>query len=60
MRPLVIALLASTACTAGGGRAARPRCTDGDEGAFVRSRPDVVSARELDQEGVRSFREGRY
>ncbi|MDP9151874.1 MAG: PEGA domain-containing protein, partial [Myxococcota bacterium] len=37
-----------------------PRCLDGDEDVFVQSRPEVTAARELDQEGVRSFREGRY
>ncbi|MDP9034035.1 MAG: PEGA domain-containing protein [Myxococcota bacterium] len=60
MRALVIALLAATACTAGGRRAARTRCADDEEGTFLRSRADVIAARELDQQGVRSFREARY
>jgi hypothetical protein len=54
MRLAVLALLAATACVAGG------RPTDlGAEGAR-RGSPDVEAARELDQEGVRAFRESRW
>ncbi len=59
MRPFTIALLAATACTADRG-AWRARCVDDDGGVFLPSRPDVDAARELDQQGVRSFRDGRY
>jgi hypothetical protein len=52
----MIALLAASACAphAGGGR------REGDADALLRAKPNVDTARELDQEGVRSFGEGRY
>ena len=53
-RHLALALLAATGCAAPGQGALR----DVDEGA--RGRVDVDSARELDQQGVRAFRDGRY
>jgi outer membrane receptor for ferrienterochelin and colicins len=54
MRLAVLALLAATGCVAGG----RPADL-GAEGAR-RGNPDVEAARELDQEGVRAFRESRW
>jgi outer membrane receptor for ferrienterochelin and colicins len=57
MRLLAIALLATAACAPAG-----PRVPDqGDDGAVARrGRADLDAARELDQEGVRAFREGRF
>jgi hypothetical protein len=51
---LPIALLAAASCM--------PRATHpgDDESLQTRGRPNVDAARELDQEGVRAFREGRY
>jgi hypothetical protein len=61
MRIFAIGLLAVTACSSGGarGRAASAGADDRDE-VQLRGRQNVVAARALDQEGVRSFREGRY
>jgi hypothetical protein len=59
MRISVIVLLASGACATGAGRL-RSQPADEDEGVSVRPHSDVAAARELDQIGVRSFREGRY
>lgn len=58
-------LLASGAfaCAGVGPRgSAQGRAAEGSEaeGVHVRARPDVAAARELDHEGVRSFREGRF
>jgi hypothetical protein len=54
----VTALLAAASC-APTGRHARAGGGD-DPGARPRGRPNVDSARELDQEGIRAFRDGRY
>jgi hypothetical protein len=56
MRLLAIALLAATACGPGSlyGRAGQ------DEERDLRAHPNVDAARELDQQGVHCFREGRY
>jgi hypothetical protein len=57
MRLLLSALLATVACAPAGTRAADP----GDAGAIARhGRGDLDAARELDQEGVRAFRDGRF
>jgi hypothetical protein len=50
----VIALLAGVSCASPG------KHTHAGGDARSRGRPNVDSARELDQEGVRAFREGRY
>jgi hypothetical protein len=56
MRLPVIALLAAAACVPAGWHPAVPR----DEAPVMRRvHTDLDAARELDQEGVRSFREGR-
>lgn len=58
MRLLGLALLAAAACTPA---STRPPLTPDDDGTTdVRARPNLDAARELDQDGVRSFREGRY
>ena len=49
----LVALLAATSCVQGGGRGR----TAGEEG---HQQPNVESARELDQSGIRIFKEGRY
>jgi hypothetical protein len=54
---LVIALLALMACVQ---PAARDPRDEKDETATRRSTPDLESARELDQSGVRAFKEGRF
>jgi len=56
-RLAVVALLATAACATPGLRGPDPA----DDATLARrSRADLDSARELDQEGVRAFREGRY
>jgi PEGA domain-containing protein len=61
MRISLIAVLTTTACSSGAGRAHGGPWHAGEEEAVSRGRnPNVAAARELDQEGVRSFREGRY
>jgi hypothetical protein len=57
MRLAVLALLATTACVQAGASG-----TDAGMGALSsrRSKPDLDGARELDQQGVRAFREGRF
>lgn len=67
MRSFAIALLAMTACGAAAACAqsgARVRSgadpADDRDGVPASARPNVGAARQLDQEGVRSFREGRY
>jgi hypothetical protein len=62
MRFFPIALLAISACsnTWASVRAASDESADDRDEVRLRSRPNVAVARELDQEGVRSFREGRY
>jgi hypothetical protein len=53
--------LATSACVHAAAAPATPvRLTDEQDGVFIRARADVGAARELDHEGVRSFREGRY
>ncbi|HEY3819622.1 MAG TPA: PEGA domain-containing protein [Polyangiaceae bacterium] len=57
MRLAVIALLVTTACVQTGAHEAGA----GDPGSRERrSAPDLEAARELDQQGVRAFRDGRY
>jgi hypothetical protein len=56
-RLLVLSLLAATSCTSGG---AHVRAIDEEDGVHSRAHPNVAAARELDQEGVRSFRYGRF
>src|SRR5579872_3655563 len=51
----LVALLGAPACVQGNGHARAGDDTEGD-----RSKPSVESARELDQAGVRIFKEGRY
>jgi hypothetical protein len=51
------ALLALAGCVQQGGRA---RGVDEEPAARGRTAPDVESARELDQSGVRAFKEGRF
>jgi hypothetical protein len=53
----LIALLALSAC--GSPPAHSPR-DEKDDSATGRAAPDLESARELDQSGVRAFKEGRY
>jgi hypothetical protein len=61
MRILTMALLASGACATGGAHTRGVSLpVEEEEGVSVHLHPDVAAARELDQEGVRSFREGRY
>jgi hypothetical protein len=57
MRVLVPLLVAATACIPAGPRA---RDLAGDDTSDRRVAVDLDAARELDQEGVRSFRDGRY
>jgi hypothetical protein len=61
MRALLIVLLASGACAPGTGgvRGLSPPAEEG-EGVSLRVHSDVAAARELDREGIRSYREGRY
>jgi hypothetical protein len=54
MRLAAFALVATAACAPAGSRTPEPRETT------RRVRPELEAARELDQQGVRSFREGRY
>jgi hypothetical protein len=57
-RPLaLLALLALAACVQPAERGARG---EEDETPTRRSTPDLESARELDQSGVRAFKEGRF
>lgn len=56
MRPAVVALLVTAACVPAGATTAE---LTGEEGARRRN-PDIDAARELDQEGVRAFREARW
>ncbi len=53
--PLALALLATTGCALHPSRPARD-----DEPSDTSALRNVEAARELDQEGVRSFRDGRY
>jgi hypothetical protein len=53
MRISAIALLAATSC-------ALPGRGDADDEHDARAHPDLGSARELDQEGVRAFSDSRY
>ena len=57
MRLAVIALLATTACAQAG---ARGTGVDDVGAAGRRGKPDLEAARELDQQGVRAFRDGRF
>lgn len=57
MRLVVIALLGSVACIP---PAARAGGTGDDDGPPKRGTPDLESARELDQQGVRAFRDSRF
>jgi hypothetical protein len=57
MRLAVLALLATAACVQGGARG--PGWPD-DDASDRRGKPDLEAARELDQQGVRAFREGRF
>lgn len=52
-----IALLALAGCAQGGGHA---QGVNEEPVSHARSTPDLESARELDQSGVRAFKEGRY
>jgi hypothetical protein len=56
MRPAVVALLAATACVQANGHSSDPTTEDGAR----RRNPDVEAARQLDQEGIRAFREARW
>jgi hypothetical protein len=53
----LLALLALSACTPAAARSARDEKDDPSGG---RSTPDLEGARELDQSGVRAFKEGRF
>jgi len=57
MRLAVLALLATTACAPVG---AREPGVDDARAPARRSRLDLEAARELDQQGVRAFRDGRF
>jgi hypothetical protein len=57
MRFAVLALLATTACVQAG---ARDPGVDDVGASGRRSKPDLEAARELDQQGVRAFRDGRF
>jgi hypothetical protein len=56
LRISAFALLAATSCAFAGGRGG----ADDERDARARAHPDIGSARELDQEGVRAFSEARY
>ena len=58
MRPLSIALLAAASCAAPDW-AGRHADQDGKD-TLLDSKPNIEAAREMDQEGVRAFQEGRY
>src|SRR5258708_8006986 len=56
-----ISSVAMAACVRPAGHsAAASRPTNDQEGVEIHAKPDVGAARELDHEGVRSFREGRF
>jgi hypothetical protein len=57
MRLAVLALLAASACVRAEARG--PDTPEGDASG-PRGTPDLDGARELDQQGVRAFREGRF
>jgi hypothetical protein len=57
MRLAVIALLTTAACVPAAGPSAS---TDDEGGPPVRGTPQLDAARELDQEGVRAFRDARF
>jgi len=57
MRLAVLVLLATSACVQTGTREAG---VDDTGAAVRRSKPDLEAARELDQQGVRAFREARF
>ena len=57
MRLLAIALLSTAACVPPAGRVAGPAEEDRPP---RRATPDLDAARELDQQGVRAFRDGHY
>jgi hypothetical protein len=57
MRLSVIALLATTACVQVG---IREPGVDDVKSPGRRAKPDLEAARELDQQGVRAFRDGRF
>jgi hypothetical protein len=58
MRLLAIGVLAAAACTP---TSTRARIAEDDDAMqSVRGHPNIAAARELDQEGVRAFREGRF
>jgi PEGA domain len=57
VRLLAIGLLATAACGPTGTRA--HTAEDDDATQIVRAHPNIEAARELDQEGVRAFREAR-
>jgi hypothetical protein len=58
MRPLSIVLLAAASCAAPDW-AGRHADQDGKD-TLLDSKPNIDAAREMDQEGVRAFQEGRY
>lgn len=55
---LALLAAAASACTPASTRAAVPGGED--PGTQLRARPNLDAARELDQEGVRAYREGRF
>ena len=57
MRLAVLALLATSACVPGG---AHGSGADDVGASGRRGKPDLEAARELDQQGVRAFRDGRF
>jgi hypothetical protein len=57
MRPLAVALLATAACVP---VSSRPAELPGDHAPARHGHTDLDAARELDQEGVRAFREARF
>ncbi|HEX3346310.1 MAG TPA: PEGA domain-containing protein, partial [Polyangiaceae bacterium] len=57
MRLAVLALFATTACAHG---AVREPGVDDTSAPVRRNKPDLEAARELDQQGVRAFRDGRF
>jgi hypothetical protein len=57
MRLAVLAFLATAACVQTGSRGLE---SPDDDASDHRGKPDLEAARELDQQGVRAFREGRF
>ena len=58
---LLLAIAGDPGCMSGSNGASRgARCESAEDGPIARTHVDVAAARELDREGVQSFRDGRY